>query len=554
MTLDFDNLDNNQLADFCSVRCKAVEDYNKISSDLLGLAKDNICWLSSNITGRNVNHSRLLYYLNCLALLDNYKERKIEIEKIYTSDSILFNTLKKAYNVCYKGNVIKKRWLLRYHIVIDLLKYVVWCIMAYSSKSKLRKNNVINAHVITIIDTFIPKKGDRYNDRYYGGIINNIPLEDNNRLFFLAQYLPVPCKKEVDRLVNNSKEQILFLFDFLKFKDYLHSLFIRREIHKVSIPCMQYKGFDLKYIFKESSDRYCVKYYYSSAILYDRFFLRLKEAGVDLTLFVDWFENQSYDRACNFSIQKYYPNAEIHGFMGAIMDFSDFPHNLATNEELDACIAPSQLYLCNKMMRDAYKASGYKGDLKLAPTFQAQKIWSIFREISNDNLFTILIPLGLVSYEVNYKVNFFVNFLKTQPQDIKIVIKPHPIYPIDEIKEIIEKNHVDIEIGTGDIYNFLKNANAVVGSNSTTLYEALGLGIPIISIMDNTGQLNIHRPLSVSDEMWYEVKDVGTLMNAVSSIKNTSQVYLSNEGIRLKDYFFEPVTKESTCLLLDINK
>ena len=92
-----------------------------------------------------------------------------------------------------------------------------------------------------------------------------------------------------------------------------------------------------------------------------------------------------------------------------------------------------------------------------------------------------------------------------------------------------------------------------MGSNSTTLYEALALGIPVISVLDSCGKLFINKPLSVKDDMWYEVISSTDLSFAIEKIKRLNFSYLVSEGDRIKDYYFEKISKDKINNLFDIN-
>ena len=262
MTIDFERLTPNQLEVFSSLREGVINDYNELSSRLLALAPDNICWITSSITSRNVNHSKMLYYLNCLSYINYCQNNDVKIEKVITRDEILYKTLKDYINVIFEGRGENSLMYIR-HTIMTYLRYIWWCLNAYKAKSSKRRACVINKHHVRIIDTFIAKKGEKYNDRYYNSIINDFPEKERNRTFYLAQYLPLPRRKDVNRIADNSAENIIYLFDFLKLKDYLSSLLIKHQFNKVKIPEYDYKGFGLKFVFGESISRYYVKYYYS---------------------------------------------------------------------------------------------------------------------------------------------------------------------------------------------------------------------------------------------------------------------------------------------------
>jgi len=550
--IDFDNMTLGQLRLFNELKQEVLSDYNSISSELQSLGKEDICWLTSNLASRNVNFSQILYYLNCILFLECCKKQNISFEKIITKDKVLYKTLKDYYPTEFiKGKSANKSdAFLKLKVFVS---YLLWCFNAFRSRSKERKDKLKGVSNLTFVDAYIAKKTNKYQDRYYGSVVNKLSFDDRKRVYFLIQYLPIPNKNDIKEICKNSDENIVFLFDFLKAQDYIASLFSKLRSYFKFRSNFYYKGISLKYILKDAFDKQDINYYFSCGILWERFFYRLKVEDIKLRTFVDWFENQSCDKACYYSAYKYFPSVKMHGFIGFIGDFKIFPHNLATNEELRLHIAPSHLFLCNKAMRDEYLYSGYEGKLSLAPTFRADKIWETKRNFDNNGVFTILVPLSLVHYEVEFKIDFFKNYVdKYRPNDCEVIIKPHPVYPMNQLMELIgDSKHIKVE--TGDIYEYLKLSDVVVGSNSTTLYESLALGIPILSLCDMKGKLKVNKPNSVKDEMWYEITDIEDISGAVSKIKILDRNMLVNESIRLKDYFFERITERSTKKLFGLN-
>ena len=86
----------------------------------------------------------------------------------------------------------------------------------------------------------------------------------------------------------------------------------------------------------------------------------------------------------------------------------------------------------------------------------------------------------------------------------------------------------------------------VVASNSTTTYEALALGKPLLYLLDPDLRVLLNKPNGLSEEMWYEVSDVGSFAQAVNKVQQLSDSYLIEEGERLKNYYFTKNTKELT--------
>lgn len=553
MIIDFDNLTDEQLKIFNSLVSESVEDYNALSIQLLENGPDTIQWYTHNLTSRYPVLSNFLYHVKCLNFINCLLEKGYSIEFIKTSDPILYKTVRSKF-VAYRTRS-DLFYVLKLYVngIKWFLMYFVWCISSLMSRSKDRKDKICSKKKIIIVDTFISKlKDGKYNDRYYGDVFSELEPDVQDRTFYLPQYLPLPSKKTLDNATKKSKENLIFISDFLKVSDYLYSIF-SRIVSPGYKKSLNYKGFNLEYVLRDCERRNFLFGYFCRAQLYERFFLRLNENHVDLRLFIDWFENQSYDKACYYALNKYFPEAKAHGFIGFISHPLDFPEVIASNDELNKSIAPSKLFVCCKAFKDLYIKSGYKGMIELAPLFRAQNVWNYHRNPKKAKQIKVLIPLGLIKYEVYYKINFVVNYLSQESLDVEFLVKPHPAFDINDIKRIIPKNITNISIVEGDIYSYLMDCDVIMGSNSTTLYEALALGIPVISVLDSCGKLFINKPLSVKDDMWYEVISSTDLSFAIEKIKRLNFSYLVSEGDRIKDYYFEKISKDKINNLFDIN-
>ena len=137
-------------------------------------------------------------------------------------------------------------------------------------------------------------------------------------------------------------------------------------------------------------------------------------------------------------------------------------------------------------------------------------------------------------------------------QKVKVVLKPHPDTPKAFIDSLL--SGIDgIEAVYGNIYDYLIDVDAMVATNSSTIYEALSMGIPVLSLYDSKGIFNCAKPDSIDDEMWIDVPSLEELDNIVTLVAQKGRDYYNQKGERLKNLFFEPITKEKINQLLHIN-
>lgn len=536
MVIDFNNLSLDLISKFDKDKSIVMKDYESMSNTLL-LSADDLFWLVSNPTSRNVCHSKFFYYLRCQKLLHDI-EQEDSIEKVITDDIILCKLLSQKYNVELVGRRTRPQK------IFGLMRCIVWSFCAMFCKSSVRLKKLENTKHAVIIDTDIAKKTKKYNDRYYGDVLSRLPEDYQNKSFYNIIYLPIPKKKDIKIIDENTQLKTIYLWDFLKPNDYIKSIIsLLRHKHSDKLN-IEYLGINQKpvldFVYRDN-----YSFYFYLSFLYERVIYRMKEKGVDIKLYIDWFENQSFDKSFYWAMNKYYPGTPVHAYIGFMADTNENPITIATNSELNKGIAPRHVFVCNKALKDLYIESGYKGKVEIAPFYRANAIWNKKPSEKRNDSFTILVPMGLMKQEVDAKVKFFVDFLKSYTdKEVLVLLKPHPVYNASSIASMI--SGVDnISMITGDIYDYLPSADAVVASNSTTTYEALALGKPIIYYLDPLRKLSLSKPHKVPEIMWHLVDNFEALSKVIDTIRNFDYQEMRNAGILLKDYYF---TRESEVL------
>lgn len=541
MFVDFSNLTRSQLDLFNSKSTEALQIYNRISSELLDESPNDISWLTNNATSRDTSWSRVLYYINCIVFLEALNN-KDGIDEIKIDNPIFAKILKCRYDVICDESLIVYRAKAAIKNIYHYFFNVWRCIHCLCAKSNQRLYNIIRLKNVTLIDTFIAKRMDSYEDRYYDNVVES---NLNGNFCYLINYLPTPHRSDTKSITNNTVVPVLFYFDLLKLSDYLFGLkriiFGKRKVSHSYIV----NGIDITDILNECSLN-STGFYYLRSLLYYRMAKRIFTYNIDLRLLIDWYENQGYDRSLYYSFYEQKKEKLIRGFMGHIPDIGSWPHRIATPEEYAHNIAPKYLFVCSKFLYDVYITNQYPGVLFLAPLYRAQKVWHIDRIWGTNSVLTVLAPLGIGDYETKTKLSFIVEFIREKKiNNIRFVIKPHPNFPLKRIHEIINK--VDfIEIVQGDIYDYLPYSDVIIGANTTVMYEALAIGIPVLNILDPKGIIQLSRPQRTPDVLWYDINDSIDMANSLEIIKNQDVSKLISCGKIIKEYFFEIKTDEKT--------
>lgn len=552
MVINFDDLSPEQVISFESEIESVIEDYNRISSQLLSSVNENgIELLFSNITSRNENHSDFLFLLKCLKFIS--KQSLKEGDTVIVSHKSLYRSLKVSptgFKVVYRSKASIPKFRSRFYRIKEYLLTFKKYISFYLSRSNERKERFVASTNTILVDSFLHEnsiKEKRYIDRYYCNMLDGVGAANN--IFYLLLYLPVPTKHDTQIIDNGTKVNIIYPFDLLKLQDYLYAL--RFPFKKYKFNKIDYCGYDISAIIKECC--FSGSEYFMLAPLYYRFLQRAKEAGADIKHVVDWYENQSYDRALYKGMNDFYPHSSIYAFFGYITDYRLSPHVVPTRSEYDAGVAPLIIYTCNRWLRRIFEEKSNYADCRVMSSFRAGAIWKLERKKAEEGPFKLLVPLSSITGEVVFKIGCLKSYLQNTRRELTVLLKPHPDISKEFVNSLVGES-CKIEIVSGNIYDFLTDIDALVATNSSVLYEALALGIPVLSLFDNKGFFNCVKPDIVSDDMWLDISSPEDFDRGIDLFSNKGRNYYNKLGKELRKDFFEPVSQEKILELLTLNK
>lgn len=544
MRIDLDSLTAEQIDLFNGNIEDALSIYNRMSAELLK-RKEDLRWFVNNATSRNTVYSPLLQCIRYILLLDEI-EKTDTIEEVVISNYFIASVLRQKYMVICPVSKVSVFFQIWRKKIKEFGFSVLWTFAAIRCKSKKRVENLKREGADIGIDIDIFKETVSYEDRYYGNVLDSLSSDVQRRCFYQTIYLLIPKKKVIESIAENTKYKLVYIWDFLRPSDYFSAF--RDAWKKFPKTMMHYEidGYDMSPLLKKVSDD-STSFYYILAHLYYRVVLGMKRSGLNLRLFIDWFENQSFDKSFHWAMNKIYPEVSIHAYIGFMADTKVNPISIATNEELNHHIAPQHLFVCNEALKQQYVNSGYKGIVDVAPYYRSRKVWSLKKRVKSiEDPFQLFVPLGIFMDEVIYKSKLIVDFLNCYPAlDIRIAIKMHPSNDPSVLRPLLGKED-RIEIVGGDFYEHLSKADAVVASNSSTTYEALSCGIPALYFKDSDNIFCLNRPEGIDDRMWYVINDSESLHRAISTIRTIPFKQLVQIGDSIKSYYFQPENEELT--------
>ncbi len=551
MVIDLDHLSKEQSCLFNNNIDRALALYNEMSSDLLR-RDDSIGWLVNNVTSRNTVYSNILLCIRYILLIEDVSKTEV-IEEIRLSDDSIAGVLRQKYHVVCSSKIINERLSRFFRSIKQCVFCIIWSIGALHCKTKKRVAALLKEGECSAVEVNIFKKSKKYDDRYYGNVLDSLPSELTSSIFYFILYLIIPQRKIVEQIATNTKYKVVYIWDFLRLKDYIIAIKNTRKKYPISLMKYDLLGYDFTHLLKHTSNL-SYDFYYFLAHLYVRVIKGMKGDGVNLKLFIDWFENQSYDKSLHWAMNKYYPGVPIHAYIGIMADTKVNPISIATNDEFHRNIAPRNVFVCNQALRNQYVKSGYEGNVGMAPFYRSQKVWDFNKtEKKPYGPFNLYVPLGIFHEEIRYKTQLILDYLKGLPElDVMVSIKMHPSCDESLIAPLINGCN-RIRIVKGDFYELLSQADAVVASNSSTTYEALSCGIAALYFVDPENRFCLNKPDGIDDRMWYIVNDRESLKKAIDSITSIPKKEMETIADSIKSYYFQANDKMLTNALFLIN-
>jgi len=266
------------------------DDYHKLVESIYKETDGSIDWLVNSLLSRNNHMSNIfidLCYIELIKKIVNTESIKLVIVKSSPQKIILTEYFKKI-----NKNILVKCSETNYHKIKNILLpfyaflsniYTSFCFM--SAKKPGRLDSIDNLIGIKLVDIFIINsmfKGWLFTDRYYNGLALNLPNEEKKTLYFAPTFVTKKSFKKLIEICDISKENYLYKFDLLLFRDYLFALLSPFRIKKINLNKFEFNDCNIGPILKNDFCRNITNRSSFEGILNYLFFKRMKEYGLKL--------------------------------------------------------------------------------------------------------------------------------------------------------------------------------------------------------------------------------------------------------------------------------
>ena len=402
---------------------------------------------------------------------------------------------------------------------------------------------------IVLLDTFLLDgsfRDGKFRDRYYTGWQEALSESERATVFYLPELPEAGAPAALISRARSSGERFLFKESYLRASDYLAALLSPfRALPGRSAP-RRFRGFDAAPLIEADAWTTAWNSMSLAGILNRRFARRLKEAGVEARLVVDWSENQLQDRGLVLGIRENFPGAAIAGYAGYIASPARQLFLHPTSRERAAGLVPDRLYAVGSGLVAGLKEFCPELDAAAAPAFRFRGVWRERAARPDPARATILLGLPISPEGALDVLTLAARAeLPAALRDARFAVKAHPALPPAELRRRFPGPWpARLEFVEGDFDDLVERADVFVGGASSTCVEALAFGVPAIAVGSSSGLTENPIPGWIPEEAWRLVFDEKELSQALADLVTKEPARLerlAEIGRKVRAECFEPV-------------
>jgi hypothetical protein len=556
MIVDLNKLTKGQNILFDKLFNDSKLEYISLIDNIYEQSDKSIYFLLSSVTSRDFHLNVTLIKLTQLCLVKfcllNYSVNKIIV---YDKNQ---NTIIKSF--IQKHNIDAKVIFISSYkdLIINILKFVyifinnfITAIYFIREKSQSRLNIIKEKKEIIMINTyFIPSMfvGNEYKDRYYPNLFNFANKKDNiffNPTCLLGNKLPNAIKT-----CDESNINYVYNFDLLKISDYLLALFSSIILIKYRFNNLSFFDFDPTSIINTEIKKNIIRHSLFIPLLNYIYMKRMKEQGIDIKLFIDWFENQQLNRGFNIGRSENYPNVKSKGYQGWIVSKNYYYYHQPTKFEKDIGSIPDEIAVIGKEL--VKSATNYTGTQTIvSPAFRFDYVHDQLEENAVKKLILVSLPASFVV--ANYILKFCYDNLPNNHHS-NVVINYHPVLKLGPRNYISKfKKYGDYEFSDNLFSELIINAGLVISNASSACIESLALGVPVIILQGGSPINQNPIPNTIDKNMWDECDNNVDFYNAFKRLFVEKNILAQSKAAKLiRKEYFEPVNTKSVNDFLEL--
>jgi len=565
ITLDLSNLSIDQTKDFNACLIEHRKDFDQMLYKLSREKDLHPDVFFTSIFSREPEFSPL--YERCCQL--SFIKKHVGLGTVQT---IIIDDL-DIYEVLRESNIIKSSGVrilcnensLRHFLKIflpirNLFRSFLFSIFMLLASRKIKIDELIEKELILFSTNILRgsienNQNSSYSDRNFPNIEDYIPSEARERLVFLPQFPggPRPYNKIFQKLRDNQKS-FLIKADYFKLTDYLYALSYPFRINFKSVSTVEYLDFDIKPLIAREFWQTTFDFKIIESLMNCKIFMRLKERGIKVSVFIDWYENQLSSKGLIYGFKQNYPKSKNIGYCG-IIDSASYRINLHPSEyENDQSLIPDKILVLGEDIKNDFMEFTKSLNIATTPSLRYKYLHDIDRLSKEGSCFNILVALPIFKDQSENILSIVAESLESFQEmgGIRVNIKVHPTKTPDAYKSLLGIESENYGFIDDDFFECIRATDLLITSASTTCMEALAIGVPVAIIGAKNQILQNPIPKSINDEYWSICYSSTELIGFTKIIQKIEKNDLKTGLGSIKDSYFKIPTEQNIKELINI--
>lgn len=517
-------------------------------------------WWGSRVAERNtlINH----LFLNCcyLNLANKFISKKDTNILILIEQHSLLQSLKKhcknlnieylSYSSDLQLYIIKKKLTHLPRILVEFTRQSLQGLRFWKAKNIFSGRS--DGKPCIILHTHLSQ-----NNREENGSLKDIHFPGLRECFAKNNYnvvlLPVfhGFSDSMEGYENLTKYNIPHINPFNYFSPVDYFLGIIRFLKSMTFPDTKSRitlnSLDCTHLFKSAKQTFYPELF--RFFLYLDLFKKLKKAGFQPKSIISGFENMVPEKLLSLGFRKVFPESKVVGFQHGVI-WPNFLSYSISDLELPLAPLPDKI-LCNGLFfREQLAADGFPMKiLSDGPALRYKHLFEAANRLpsNHETTWDIFCPLPLMIEDCR---ELLLKVCKAYNQsNYRVCIKPHPIADADSIPNLLGVNRLpaNMQIITNrGVDDLIRSSRVVVGLASSTLFEAVCMGVEVIVISRDTG-LNFN-PLEYFpdiNKVAYSEEDLEKMTLDILNKKHENRTRFQNRCEEIRTNSFTPTTEEA---------
>jgi hypothetical protein len=496
--------------------------FNQLLADLSRGRERNIDWWVSRPATRN-NHISA-FYEQCIQLalvrqlLDEGRRVVVTVDAPEMAETLRHGGDPRL-RVVLTGKW--RTWLRRLRQALwDIASSVLHCAGAALAARLTRPYaRPLPAGPLIVIDMFVLRDAiveDEFRDRYYPGLLDMMAAEDRARTCYLPVFYRQRHYLSTFRALRKGRANFIFREDHLGFGDYAFAFGHWLRVGGLLGSQGHFAGFEVGALVDADlrSGRFAAIVVRS--LLAYRFLLAARRRGIRIRSILDWYEGLDFNHAIAAAVNWHWPEVQLIGFrsVGSAFYMSAIP----APHEVAAGVVPQTLAVVGTRNAEDIRAACPALRVVTGTGFRYRQFHAMRRQ-RQDSGKAVLLALPLSPALARDAIATLASARRLMTgAPAHWWIKCHPALPQAELLAALDGGLPEgLRFVEGDFHDWLVRADVVAGVASSTLTEAVALGIPAICLAAGNAPTEIPVPSWVDRRLSYVAYDARETAEAIAA-------------------------------------